>query len=105
MLRRVADVLGATVHVDIQGKKQQTPPVVADGKTIYGVKCKDLRKRSDLLEFELDFLRKEKVDVVRNFRIVQALYKEAVTLRIIPFKNPLDGIEVDIKIAKGVNRV
>ena len=105
MLRRVADVLGATVHVDIRGKKQQAPPVVADAKTIYGVKCKDLQKRRDLLRFELDFLRKEKVDIARNFHIVEALYNEAVTLGIIPFKNPLDGIEVDIKIAKVVNRV
>jgi transcriptional regulator with XRE-family HTH domain len=103
MLRRVADVLGATVRVEIQGKKQQSPPVVA--KAIYRVKSKDLRKRSELLKFELDFLRKEKVDIVRNFHIVEALYKEAVTLGIIPLKNPLDGIEVDLKIAKVVNSV
>lgn len=105
MLRRVADVLEATVHVEIQGKKQQTPPVVAEAKAIYRVKSKDLRKRSELLKFELDFLRKEKVDIARNFHIVEALYKEAVTLGIIPLKNPLDGIEVDLKIAKVVNSV
>ena len=105
MLRRVADVLEATVHVEIQGKKQQTPSVVAEAKAIYRVKSKDLRKQSELLKFELDFLRKEKVDIVRNFHIVEALYKEAVTLGIIPLKNPLDGIEVDLKIAKAVNRV
>ena len=105
MLRRVADVLGATVHVEIQGKKQQSPPVVAEAKAIYRVKSKDLRKRSELLKFELDFLREEKVDIVRNFHIVEALYKEAVTLGIIPLKNPLDGIEVDLKIAKVVNSV
>ena len=105
MLRRVADVLGATVHVDIQGKKQQVPPVVAEAKAIYRAKNRDLRKRRDLLKFELDFLRKEKVDIVRNFHIVEGLYKEAVTLGIIPFKNPLDGIEVDIRIAKVVSSV
>ncbi len=103
MLRRVADVLGANVHVEIQAKKQQSTPVVA--KAIYRVKSKGLRKRSELLKFELDFLRKEKVDIVRNFHIVEALYKEAVTLGIIPLKNPLDGIEVDLKIAKVVNSV
>ena len=59
----------------------------------------------ELQKFELDFLRKEKVDIARNFRIVEALYKEAVTLGIIPLKNPLDGIEVDLKIAKVVNSV
>ena len=105
MLRRVAEVLEATVHVEIQGKKQQTPPVVAAAKAIYRVKSKDVGKRSEFQKFELDFLRKEKVDIVRNFHIVEALYKEAVTLGVIPLKNPLDGIEVDLKIAKVVNRV
>ncbi len=105
MLRRVADVLGASVHVEIQGKKQQPPPVVAEAKAIYRVKRKDVRKRRELLKFENDFLRKEKVDPARNFHIVEALYKEAVTLGVIPLKNPLDGIQVDLKIAKVVNSV
>jgi len=105
MLRRVAEVLGADVRVEIQRKKHQPPPIVAEAKSIDRVKSKDLLKRSGLLKFELDFLRKEKVDIARNFRIVEALYNEAVTLGIIPLKNPLDGIEVDLKIAKVVNRV
>jgi transcriptional regulator with XRE-family HTH domain len=105
MLRRVADVLGASVRVEFQGQKQQTLPVVAEARAIYGAKGKDVRKRSELQRFEHDFLREEKVDIVRNFDIVDALYKEAVTLGIFPLKNPLDGIEVDLKIAKVVNRV
>ncbi len=105
MLRRVADVLGANVHVEIQGKKQQSLPVVAEAKAIYRVKRMDFRKREELQKFEFDFLRKGKTDISRNFHIMEALYKEAVTLGIIPLKNPLDGIEVDLKIAKVVNRV
>jgi transcriptional regulator with XRE-family HTH domain len=105
MLRRVADVLGASVHVGIQGKKQQPSPVVAEAKAIYRVKRKDVRKRRELLKFEDDFLREEKVDPVRNFHIVEALYSEAVTLGVIPLKNPLDGIQVDLKIAKVINSV
>ena len=105
MLRRVADVLGATVLVKIQGKKQQAAPVAVEAKAIYRVKNKDVHKRREFLKFELDLLRKEKVDMVKNFHIVEALYKEAVTLGIIPLKNPLDGIEVDLKIARVVNRV
>lgn len=105
MLRRVADVLGASVHVEIQGKKQQPPIDVAEAKAIYRVKRKDVRKRRELLKFENDFLREEKVDPVMNFHIVEALYKEAVTLGVIPLKNPLDGIQVDLKIAKVVNSV
>ena len=105
MLRRVADVLGATVHVEIQGQKQKTLPVVAEARAIYRAKGNAVSKRSDLQKFEMDFLREEKIDIARNFRIVEALYKEAVTLGIIPLKNPLDGIEVDLKIAKVVNSV
>ena len=105
MLRRVADVLGATVYVKIQGQKQQPLPVVAEARAVYRVKRKDVDKRSDLQKFELHFLREEKADIVRNFRIVEALYKEALTLGIIPLRNPLDGIEVDLKIAKVVNSV
>ena len=105
MLRRVADVLGANVYVRIQSKKQRTPPVVAGAEATYSIRSKGLRKRREFQEFELDFLRKEKADISRNFHIVEALYKEAVTLGIIPLKNALDGIEVDLRIAKVVNRV
>jgi hypothetical protein len=56
-------------------------------------------------KFEREFLKREKVDRIRNFHIVDALYHEAVTLGVIPLKNPLDGIEVDLKIAKVVNSV
>ena len=105
MLRRVADVLGANVHVEIQAKEQQAAPVGAEAKAIHGVKSMDFHKREELPKFEFDLLRKEKVDRVKNFHIVEALYKEAVTLGIIPLKNPLGGIEVDLKIARVVNRV
>ena len=50
-------------------------------------------------------MKKETVNLVRNLHLVEALYKEAVALGIFPSKNPLDGIEVDIKIAKVVNSV
>jgi transcriptional regulator with XRE-family HTH domain len=107
MLRRVAEVLGGTVRVEIQHKKHQTfsLPKAAEPESIDRVKSKEWLKRSGLLEFEFDFLRREKVDRVRNFHIVEALYNEAVTLGILPLKNPLDGIEVDLKIAKVLNRV
>lgn len=50
MLRRVADVLEATVNVKIQGKKRQSPPIVSEAKAIYKVKSKDARKRRELLK-------------------------------------------------------
>jgi transcriptional regulator with XRE-family HTH domain len=103
MLRRIADVLGATVHVEIHGNKQLT--VVAEAIPIYRVKGDTVGKRNDLQKFEMDFLREGKIDMARNFRIVEALFKEAVTLGVLPSKNPMDGIEVDLRIAKVVNRV
>jgi len=56
-------------------------------------------------KFEMEILRKEKLDIKRNFKIAEALYHEAVVLGILPFKNPLDGIEVDLRIAREINRV
>ena len=40
MLRRVAEVLGATLHVEIQPKRAQSRQIVAEPKSIYGVKRK-----------------------------------------------------------------
>jgi len=107
MLRRVAEVLGGTVRVEIQYKKEQTfsLPMAAEPESIDRVKSKEWLKRSGLLKLELHFLRRGEVDRTKNFHIVEALYNEAVTLGILPLKNPLDGIEVDLKIAKVVNSV
>jgi transcriptional regulator with XRE-family HTH domain len=99
MLRRVAGVLGATVHVDIEQKSDPSQWRVAEDRPFYRA------KKSDLLEFEINLLRKEKVDYGRNLRIVDALYNEAVALGTFPLRNPLEGIEVDFKIAKVVNSV
>lgn len=62
-------------------------------------------KKGEFQKFEMELLRKEKVDIIRNFQIISALYKEAVALGILPLKNPLEGLETDIKIAKVVNSV
>ena len=62
-------------------------------------------KDAEFRKFEIEFIKKEKVDLEKNFRLVEALYQEAVTLGVLPPKNPLDGIEVDLKIAKVVNSV
>ncbi len=62
-------------------------------------------KTKEFREFELTLLRKEKIDIKRNFKIVEALYKEAVALGVIPLRDPLDGLDVDLRIAKVVNSV
>ena len=64
-----------------------------------------MTRKNEFQKFEMELVKREKVDIERNFRVVDALYKEAVTLGIMPLKNPLDGIEVDLKIAKVINSV
>ncbi|MEW6684923.1 MAG: hypothetical protein AB1393_01795 [Candidatus Edwardsbacteria bacterium] len=55
--------------------------------------------------FENDFIKRDKVDVRKNFSIVSAMYEEAVKLGVFPIKNSLEGLEIDLKIAKVVNSV
>jgi len=90
---------------DYMKQKEKAQPILAEADTIYRIKRKDRDNRSELRKFEMDFLKKEKADIDRNLRIAEALYKEAVALGVIPLKNPLDGIEVDLKIAKVINCV
>ncbi len=62
-------------------------------------------KGREFQKFETELLRKEKVNIEKNFQIVEALYKEALTLGVFPLKDPFEGLEVDIRIAKVVNHV
>jgi len=59
-------------------------------------------KNKEFQKLEMEIVRREKADIMRNFQIIDALYTEAVALGIIPLKNPLEGLEVDIKIAKRI---
>ena len=58
-----------------------------------------------LRKFERNLVRAEKPDYSQNVRIAEALRREAVALEVLPPKNPLEGIEVKIRIAEAVNRV
>jgi hypothetical protein len=55
--------------------------------------------------FETESIRADKPDILRNFLLVEAMYREAATLGAFPPKDPLEGIEVDIRIARVVNGV
>jgi hypothetical protein len=58
-----------------------------------------------LAEFEENELRKEKPDYANALRLFEAMWKEAMLLGVLPLKDPLEGIEVDIKIARILNDV
>jgi hypothetical protein len=56
-------------------------------------------------KFEKEIIRSEKVDILENFRLVEAMYNEAVLLGVLPLKDALSGLEIDLKIARVVNSV
>jgi len=61
-------------------------------------------KDSELLKrFEYGKIRQTKMSYLKSLKIFESLWDEAVSLGILPLKNPLEGIEVDIKIAKILN--
>ncbi len=63
-------------------------------------------KRSKLLnDLEQNQHKKKETGFSKNFKLWLEMYKEAVYLKIIPLKNPLDGIEKDIRIARVINSV
>jgi hypothetical protein len=50
-------------------------------------------------------LKKEKVDYLSALRIFEGMWKEAMSLGVLPSKDPFEGIEVDIRIARILNHV
>ena len=57
-----------------------------------------------LRRFEDDFIRREPQRSIRQaLQLYEAMWKEGVTLGILPLSDPLDGIEVDIDLARVLN--
>jgi hypothetical protein len=60
-------------------------------------------KRTDLLEaFEREQMRQNRASYLDNLRLFEALYREAQTLGVFPLADPLEGIDVDIRLAKAL---
>jgi len=64
-----------------------------------------IKNPSILQKFEDEFTQREKTDFLKNIRLVDAMYREAVSLGIFPLKDALDGVETDIRIAEVINSV
>lgn len=61
-------------------------------------------RRPDLVErFEREMIRSTPPDFERNLRIVEALYEEARALGVFPPTDPLDGVDVDVKLAQALS--
>jgi hypothetical protein len=54
-------------------------------------------------KFEREQIRRRKPDYFLNLRIFESLYEEATHLGIFPLKNPLEGIEADVNLARALN--
>ena len=64
-----------------------------------------IRDRRAFEEFEKALIRSTKPDLIKNLRIVNAMYEEARHLGVFPLKDPMAGIETVIRIARAVNLV
>jgi len=64
-----------------------------------------VKNKEELQKIENEIIKKEKVNVLKNFALIEAMYKEAVFLRVFPMKNTLEGLEIDLKFAKVINSV
>jgi hypothetical protein len=64
-----------------------------------------IRDGDSLRKFENNLARTQPPDYDSNLKIFEALYNEALALSVFPLKNPLDGIDTAIKIARAINHV
>ena len=63
-------------------------------------------KDSGLLEqFEREQLKKENLDYDSALKIFEGMWLEGMAMGVLPLKDPLEGIEVDIRIARMLNHV
>lgn len=63
-----------------------------------------MRKNPDILEqLEREVIKKEKLSFRQALSIFEAMWEEGVSLGVLPPADPLEGIDVDIKIARILN--
>ena len=63
-------------------------------------------KESGLLEeFNRDEIKREKPDYLSALRLFEGMWREGMALGVLPLKDPLEGIDVDIRIARMLNHV
>ncbi|MEK7449231.1 MAG: hypothetical protein AAB019_07075 [Planctomycetota bacterium] len=61
-------------------------------------------KDTNLLnEFEQAYLKSEKLTYEQALKLFESLWQEAKALGVIPLKEPLEGIETDIRLARILN--
>jgi hypothetical protein len=64
-----------------------------------------VRNEAELKAFEDGLVCRDELSLAEKFRILDAMYEEAVQLGVFPERNPLEGIEDDIRLAQLLNHV
>jgi len=62
-----------------------------------------IRNNLRLSKFYRKVIEEENIPYKKALSIYEALHKEAVSLGIINSKNILDGLEIDLRIARAIN--
>jgi hypothetical protein len=63
-----------------------------------------IRDANTLKRFEEDLIRKEpQGSFQETLKLYEGMWKEAVTLGVLPLSDPLDGIEADFELARVLN--
>lgn len=62
-----------------------------------------IKPTSKLDNFYRQLIKEEKISYKKALSIFEAMYREAVSLGIINSENILEGLEVDLRIAKAIN--
>ena len=58
-----------------------------------------------LEEFNRNEVKREKPDYIAALSLFEGMWREGMALGVLPLKDPLDGIDVDIRIARMLNHV
>jgi hypothetical protein len=64
-----------------------------------------VRDHELLVEFNKEQIRSDRTDYFQALKLFEEMWKEGLLLGVPPVKDPLEGIEVDIRIARILNDV
>ena len=64
-----------------------------------------IKDKEALKKFENSYLRNEKLTIKEKYAILDAMAEEAIYLKILPLKEPLEGLEHLIEFVKDINSV
>jgi hypothetical protein len=64
-----------------------------------------IKNSKKFYSFEDQFIRRQPQNLIKNWKLLEAMYREAAALGAFPPRDPLDGLDLDIRIAKAINSV